>query len=181
MSEKIPCPVTLGEYKRIMDNREKEHKCNCNGKCKLCKCKEREENNLYNLFTETQKQIVHKVCEYYNLNLEDCELKTRLGTEESYYDCDKVMLCTPERVVILPIQVKYIGIENKMIDKVNIYDRLDETQKQIVQAVCDDMGIKLDDCVIIIKHPDNERYLPQVMLAYLDRIIALPIMTEDVK
>lgn len=106
MSEKITCPVTLGEYEIIMDNREKEHKCNCNGKCKVCKCKEKEEKNLYNLFTETQKQIV--------------------------------------------------------------------------QAVCDDMGIKLDDCVII-KPPDNERYLPQVVLTYLDRIIALPITTEDVK
>lgn len=145
MSERITCPITLGEYERIM-NDKKEHKCNCNGKCKVCKCKSEEELNIYDRLTDTQKEIVYKVCEDYNLNLEECELKTHLGTGELAYDSDEVLLCTPKGIAILPIQVKDIGIENKIIDNINIYDRLNEEQKEIVRSVCEERDLKIEDC-----------------------------------
>lgn len=79
MSEKIPCPITLGEYERIIDNREKDHKCNCSGKCKVCKCKEEKELNLYDKLNETQKEIVRSVCEERDLKLEDCKLEKQIN------------------------------------------------------------------------------------------------------
>lgn len=78
MSEKITCPITLGEYERIM-NDKKEHKCNCNGKCKVCKCKSKEELNIYDRLNEGQKEIVRSVCEERNLKIEDCKMERQVS------------------------------------------------------------------------------------------------------
>lgn len=67
MSEKITCPVILGEYERITKSE------------KICKCKSEDELNIYDKLNETQKEIVRSVCEERDLKLEDCKLEKQIN------------------------------------------------------------------------------------------------------
>lgn len=107
MKEKITCPITLGEYERIVGN-EKEHECSCEGKCKVCKCKgeteEAEHGPLYNRLDDFQKKVVNDICKVMDIDFNECKVDMVSG--ENGVFLPNIMLITPTSNISLPFTLE---------------------------------------------------------------------------
>lgn len=134
MKNKITCPITLGEYERVVNN-EKEHTCNCVGKCKVCKCKVEKENKF---ITGEIKDVETDVI---------CDIKH----------------------------------ESKEVDHGVLYDKLNDSQKEVVYEICKTLSIDFNDCKVDLVGDDRGIFLPNIMLITPEMNVSLPFTLEDLK
>lgn len=134
MKNKITCPITLGEYERAINN-EKEHTCNCVGKCKVCKCKvEKENEHITGEIKDIEADVI-------------CDIKH----------------------------------ESKEEDHGALYDRLNDSQKEVVYEICKTMNIDFNDCKVDLVGDDRGIFLPNIMLIAPGMNVSLPFTLEDLK
>lgn len=65
MTERIKCPITLGEYNAII----KKESCDCATDCEICKCKnEVSLVSVYDSLDENHLKLVDDICDKLNIN-----------------------------------------------------------------------------------------------------------------